>query len=1145
MMKPTLSLLFALAWAGLCLAQSPNASDVTLFQKPTVNRTHIVFSYAGDLWIVPREGGDAKRLTTGVGVETDPRFSPDGTQIAFTGEYDGNVDVYTVPATGGVPKRLTHHPDADVVVGWTNDGKHVLFNSARNSATGWPQLFTVGLEGGLPEMLPLPLAERGAFSPDGTHIAYEPLAQWQPDWKRYKGGQADYLWIAKLLDSSIEKLPRETSNDKNPMWPTFGGGDKIYFLSDRNSPTGTVSLFAFDTKTKKVAQVVNNNGLDIKSASAGPDVIAYEQFGTIHLFDLKTGKAQKVNIRVAADLTLTRPRFEKVGNRIAIDLFSNRPMAAISPNGARAVFEARGDIISVPAEKGDPRNLTNTSGVMERSPAWSPDGKWIAYFSDESGEYELHLRDQKGNGEVKKIKPSNPQTFYYSLTWSPDSKKVAYFDKKLTLYTLDIEKGTPVKVDSNPVGFNNEVMNPSWSPDSRWIAYTKQLPNLLRAVFIYSLENNQTKQVTDGLSDARYAEFDRSGKYLYFTASTNIGPAVNFLDLSAIAHQPTRSVYAVVLRNDLPSPLAPESDEEKVAEEKKDGATGGQGEGAKPAEPKPADAAAAKPAPKGPEPVRIDFDGIDQRIVALPIPARAFADLQAGKANTIYLLEAPPVDVASFAPKRFTVHKFDLEKRKFDKALDGVGAFMVAAGGDKILYQQGFANWLIANAATLGSPLPPGAPGGPNLLKTSEMEAHVDPQAEWRQMFKEVWRGERDFFYDPNAHGLDLKAMEKLYEPYVKAVAHRSDLNYLFREMCNQLTIGHMFIGGGDTPDPKRVLGGLLGADYKIENGRYRFAKVFNGENWNPQLRAPLTQPGVNVKAGEYLLAVNGRELRATDEVFSFFESKAGKQVVLKVGPNADGTAAREVTVTPIANEQGLRNLDWIESNRRKVSELSGGKLAYVHLPDTANGGYINFTRYYFAQTNKEGAVIDERFNQGGYLADYIAETLNRKHLSNIYFREGGQDVMSPSGAIYGPKVMLVNELAGSGGDALPWYFRKLKTGTLVGKRTWGGLVASFPMPMLMDGGTVRAPDAAIYGTNGEWEVENVGVAPDVEVELDPAAWRQGRDLQLEKAVELLMEELKKNPSPKSKRPAFPVYQSVNPMAPAGQAAQTGKAGRQ
>jgi len=1133
MIKPILTMFLVLASASLCLAQSPTTSqasgqmsgEATLFQKPAVNRTHIVFSYAGDLWIVARQGGDAKRLTTGVGVETDPQFSPDGTQVAFTGEYDGNIDVYTIPMTGGVPRRLTYHPGADAVVGWTNDGRRVLFSSSRKSSSGWPQLFTLGLDGGFPEELPLPMAERGAFSPDGTQIAYEPLTQWQPDWKRYKGGQADYIWIARLSDSSIEKLPRETSNDKNPMWPTFGNADKIYFLSDRNNPNGTVSLFAYDTKSKKVAQVVNNNGLDIKSASAGPDVIVYEQFGTIHLFDLKTGKSQKVNIRVAADLTLLRPRYEKVGNRIAVDLFSGRPQAAISPNGARAVFEARGEIISVPAEKGDPRNLTNTPGVMERSPAWSPDGKWIAYFSDESGEYELHLRDQKANGEVRKIKPSNPQTFYYSLTWSPDSKKIAYFDKKLTLYYLEVEKGTPVKVDSNPVGLNDSVMEPCWSPDSRWITYTRQLPNLLRAVFIYSLENGQTKQITDGLSDARFAAFDRGGKYLYFTASTNVGPALSFLDLSSIAHQPTRNVYAVVLRNDIPSPLAPESDEEKVAEEKKDGATGGQADGAKSVEQKAADTA-KPPAPKGPEPVRIDFDGIDQRIVALPIPARPFTDLQAGKANMIYLLEGPPVDVASFAPARFTVHKFDLEKRKFDKALDGVGAFLVSASGEKVLYQQGFANWLVANAASLGSPLPPGAPGGPSLLKTAEMEAYLDPQAEWRQMFKEVWRGERDFFYDPNSHGLDLKAAEKLYEPYLKAVAHRSDLNYLFREMCNQLTVGHMFIGGGDVPDPKRVPGGLLGADYKIENGRYRFAKVYNGENWNPQLRAPLTQPGVNVKAGEYLLAVNGRELRAADSVYSFFESKAGKQVVIKVGPNPDGTGAREVTVTPTASEQGLRNLDWIEGNRRKVGELSGGRLAYVHLPDTANGGYINFTRYYYAQTNKEGAVIDERFNQGGFLADYIAETLNRKHLSNIYFREGGQDVMSPTGAVYGPKVMIINEMAGSGGDALPWYFRKLKTGTLVGKRTWGGLVASFPMPQLMDGGVVRAPDAAIYGTNGEWEVENVGITPDIEVELDPAAWRQGRDPQLEKAVEILMEELKKNPATKSKRPAFPVYQS-------------------
>jgi tricorn protease len=1124
-MKPTTLLICLLLSAS---ARLTFAQGATLFQKPTVNGTHIVFAYAGDLWSVPREGGDAVRLTNGAGEESDPHFSPDGTVIAFTGAYDGNIDVYTVPVSGGVPKRLTYHPGPDFAVGWTNDGKQVLFSSLRESyANIFFRLYTIAAEGGFPTPLPLPSAERGTYSPDGSSLAYEPLTQWQPDWKRYRGGQQDVIWIAKLADSSIEKLPRQNSIDKNPMWV----GDKIYFLSDRNSPNGAVTLFAFDIKTKKVMQCVPPAELDIKSASAGPGVIVYERLGSIHLYDVKAGKSQPVNIRVNSDLLSLRPRFEKVGARVAFDLLTGKTLAALSPTGARAVFEARGEIISVPAEKGDPRNLTNTPGVMERAPAWSPDGKWIAYFSDESGEYELHLRDQRGAGEVKRFKPGAPQTFFFMPTWSPDSKKIAYFDKKLQLWYLEIEKGTPVKVDANPVGLNDNVMQPAWGPDSRWIAYTKQLPNLMRAVFAYSLETGKSAQLTDGLSDARYPVFDKGGKYLYFTASTNNGPGLSFLDLSAIEHQATRSVYAIVLRDDLPSPLAPESDEEKVTESggsnrakdetsppnktNEDKTNGDKPDGA------PAKPPAASVDKKEPEPVRIDLDGIGQRIIALPIPARPYGDLLVGKAGTIYLVENPPVNLDSMEPASDTVHKFDLEKRKFDKVLDGVTAFIVSANGEKALYLQGSgpaASWAIGDVAALGTP------GGPKALHMAEMEVRIDPQFEWRQMFREVWRGERDFFYAANAHGMDLQGLEKLYEPYLNAVAHRSDLNYLFRDMCNQLTVGHMFIQGGDTPNPNFVSGGLLGADYKLENGRYRIVKVYNGENWNPRLRAPLTQPGVNVKAGEYLLAVNGREVRATDSIYSFFESKAGKQVMLKVGPNPDGAGAREVTVVPIANELGLRNLDWIESNRRKVAELSGGKLAYVHLPDTGNGGYINFTRYYFAQTDKQGAVIDERFNNGGYLADYVAETLARKRLSNIYFREGGQDLASPASAIYGPKVMIVNEMAGSGGDALPWYFRKLKIGQIVGKKTWGGLVASFPMPMLMDGGVVRAPDAAVYGTEGEWEVENVGIRPDVEIEFDPAQWRQGHDPQLEKAVALLLEELKRNPPQASKHPGFPNY---------------------
>jgi tricorn protease len=1091
----------------------------TLFRQPTISKTEIVFSYAGDLWSVGRGGGDARRLTTGVGIETNPYFSPDGSWIAFTGEYDGNVDAYVIPATGGVPKRLTYHPGLDEVSGWTPDGRSVLFSSTRDSSGGFSRLYTFAVEGGgLPAEVPLPMADRGWLSPDGQSIAYEPLSQWQSDWKRYKGGQTQPIWIARLSDSTIEKLPRENSNDKCPMWI----GDKIYFLSDRNG--GVVSLFAFDTKSKQVEQLVENKGLDIKYASAGAGTIVYEQFGTIYTLEAGSKSAKKVNIRVAGDFSGVRPRYERVGGRIA--------NAAVSPSGVRAVFEARGEILSAPADKGDTRNLTNTTNVMERDPAWSPDGKWIAYLSDESGEYALHLRDQTGMGEVRKIPLGDGSPgFYLSPAWSPDSKKIAYLRHDISLWYVDVEKGTNTRVDKNTFGDFGDVMEPSWSPDGKWIAYARQLENRLRAVYLYSVEKNQTHQITDGLGDARHVTFDKSGKYLYFTASTDIGPTISFADLSGIAHQSSRSVYAIVLRNDIPSPLAPESDEEKVQPEKKDEApvtlpsvtptpaptttpapTPGETPAATPTpaeQPKP-----ATPAQKPAEPTRIDLEGIDQRVISIPqIPARNFNGLYAGKAGTLYVTEiplAPPV-----GPFGLTLHKFDLEKRKFEEVRPGISFFQVSANGEKMLFQQG-PSWNLISTTIPTRP-------GEGIVKTAEMEVYVDPRVEWKQMFNEIWRGERDFFYDPNTHGLDIEKAKKLYAPYVDAIAHRDDLNYLFREMLNQIGVGHMFIGGGDQPRPNFVPGGLLGADYRIENGRYRFARVYNGENWNPQLRAPLTAPGVNVKAGEYLIAVNGREVRSTDNIYKMFESTANKQVVIKVGKEADGKDARQVTVVPVANENGLRNLAWIEGNRRKVDQLSGGRLAYVYIPNTGGQGYASFNRYFFAQTNKYGAVIDERFNGGGLLADYVVEYLNRQQLAKIAFRDG-RDWNVPAGAIYGPKVMLINELAGSGGDAMPWFFQKLKVGPLVGKRTWGGLVRASGIPTLMDGGQIRAPNGAVYGLGGEWEVENVGVAPDIEVEYDPALWRQGRDPQLEKAVEWLLAELQKNPPKEYKRPDYPNF---------------------
>jgi tricorn protease len=1058
------------------------AQPVILPRQPTLNRTQVVFSYAGDLWTVSREGGDATRLTAGAGVEANPVFSPDGTQIAFSGEYDGNVDVYVVPAAGGVPRRLTYHPSTDVVVGWTPDGKEIIFSSNRMSfSPRFSRLFTISVEGGFPRELPLPMGYEASYSPDGKRVAYVPLPRdpfpgqgLSQAWKRYRGGLATPIWIATLADSSIEKIPRRDSNDFNPMWI----GQTIYFLSDREGP---VTLFAYDTRTKRVSRVIENHGFDLKSASAGPGAIVYEQFGSLHLYDLATGRTRSLVVRIAADLLAVRPRRERVGDRIV--------RGRLSPSGVRAVFEARGELLTVPAEKGDVRNLTNTPGVAERDPAWSPDGRWIAYFSDESGEYALHIRSQSGLGEVKKIPLGTPPSFFYTPVWSPDSKKIAYTDKRLTLWYVDVEKAIPVKVDTTTYENPWRVLDPAWSPDSRWIIYTKQLDNRLCAVFVYSLETEQRHPLTDGMSDARFAAFDASGQYVYFTASTDVGPATGWLDMSSFNRPVTRSVYLIVLRKDTPSPLAPESDEEKVAE--------------------------APAASKQPVVVTIDFDNIGQRILALPIPARNYIGLRTAKAGTLYLLEASPPFIPLADAPTMTLYSFTLEKRKVDKVLEGLTAFDLSHNGEKMLFKQGD-RWFIAPTA------PPVKPGE-GALRTDDMEVLVDPRAEWRQMYHEVWRIERDFFYDPGHHGLDLAAAEEKYKPFLDAIAHRTDLTYLFAEMLGELSVGHLFIGGGDLPPVKRVKGGLLGADYTIENGRYRFARIYTGENWNPQLRAPLTQPGVNVQVGDYLLAVNGRELRATDNIYSFFEATAGRTVVLRVGPDPTGADAREVTVVPVESEIGLRALAWIEGNRRRVEELSGGRLAYIYLPDTAVGGYTNFNRYYFAQINKEGAVIDERFNSGGTAADYIIDYL-RRPLMNYWLTREGKIFTTPAGAIFGPKAMIINEYAGSGGDLLPWLFRRAGIGPLIGKRTWGGLVGIYDYPPLIDGGTVTAPRVAFFTPAGQWEVENQGVAPDIEVELDPKAWREGRDPQLEKAVEVVMDALAKNPLPVPKHPVFPTY---------------------
>jgi tricorn protease len=1130
-------------------AASPAAAAPLLLRYPSLSQTTIAFRYADDIWTVNRNGGEAERLTSTGQVNEGPFFSPDGSQIVYSAHPHGVSDVYVIPAAGGVPRRITWHPTSSYAVGWTPDGKDVLFSSMMASFRHYFRLFRAHADGsGSPEPLPLPGAYEGSYSPDGQSFAYEPITRWEEGWKRYHGGQNFPIWIANLKTLEIEKIPSDNTTDTNPVWV----GDSIYFLSDRAiagaaEKTGPVSLFRYDIKSKQVTPVGTNTGLDLKTVHAGPGGVVYEQFGSLHLIDLPSanepGSDHTVQVSIHGDLPQLAPHLAS----ISPDEIQN---AALSPTGQRAVIEAHGDIFTVPAEKGDTRNLTNTSNAAERSPAWSPDGRTIAYFSDASGEYQLYLKEQTGFKPPTVIDLGPSPSYFYNLQWSPDSKHILYTDKHLHLWYLDAPgkddkgkntpAGKPVLVEtSHAGGFGDAGFGANWSPDSKWITYTRDLDNELKAIFLYSVEKHASTQVTDGMSDASSASFDPNGKYLYFLASTDDGPSNAGIDLSSLDRAQTSAAYVVVLSKDEASPLPPESDDEKIKEEKKDdkkpvppGKTEDgfddkdkKKDSRKTTDQEKADAAAngkeAKPDAKEDQPVvvKVDLDGIGNRILALPVPSRNYVAVGAGKTGVIYLLEGSPFGRASGGdgPGIRAVWRFTLEKRKTEQVLSDIDGFSLSADASKALVVQHNSLSIVAT-----DDLKPDGGGSGKALNLSNMTATIDPRAEWRQMFSETWRIERDFLYDPNTHGLSIPKIEARYSPYLDGLASRSEFTYLSTEMLSEITIGHMFINGPNHPDNSPKVG-LLGADYSVENGRYRIAKILGGQNWTPGLASPLTLPGVYVREGEFLLAVNGRELHSSDNLYSFFDGTAGLQTVLHVGPNADGKDARDVTVVPVADEDGLRNLDWIEANRRKVDKLSGGKVAYVYMPNTGGGGYTNFNRYFYAQLDKQALVLDERYNEGGFIADYIVDVLRRQPLSGAIERDG-RALHDPVGAIFGPKVMLVNQNSGSGGDAMPWYFRKAGLGKIVGTRTWGGLVGIGGYPSLLDGGSVTAPRFAIYGLTGDFEVENHGIAPDVSVEDTPKDFAAGHDLQLETGVQLVLDELKAHPVPAIPIPPFPNY---------------------
>jgi tricorn protease len=1078
MLKKTTFFLLVFAIIGLSI--NAGAEEARLLREPSVSKDHVVFVYANDIWVTSHQGGAASRLTTHTGTEFSPMFSPDGKHIAFSGEYDGNMDVFVVPSGGGEPKRLTYHPYGDLVRGWTPDGKHVVFASARDAVpVGFPRLWAISIEGGMPEPLPMPMANKGAFSPDGKRMVYVRVPEAFAAWRHYRGGRTTEVWLIDLDDYSVEKVPRDNSNDTDPMWID----DTVYFLSDRNH---TMNLFSYDTSTKKVKQLTFHEDFDIKRASANSSVVIYEQAGNLHIFDPATGKASQLHIEIRGDLPGVRNHFSKVGNMIA--------SGDISPTGKRAVFSARGEIFTVPAKKGDFRNLTKTSGANDRFPTWSPDGQKIAWFSDQSGEYELMIIDQKGDKPAKRIQLDDP-SFYYAPAWSPDSKRIAFADKRLNLWYVDLEKGKPVKIDKDTYDHPQRSLDHTWSPDSQWIAYSKRLDNQMHAIFFYSLEQGRSFQITDSLSDSISPAFDSSGKYMYFLASTDIALNTGWLDMTSYERPLTRGIYLTVLSSEESSPLLPESDEEEVKKEEK-------GEQKEKEKPKPK----AKEKKEAEEKkTRIDLKGIDQRILALNVPLRNYSMLMAGDEGVFFYQESIPNQPA------LILHRYELKERKAQPFLSGISGYTISSDKKKLLY---FARNAFGIVDTKGK-----VKVGDGKLNTAQLEMKVDPLIEWKQIYKEAWRINRDFLYDAEMHGADWDAMYKKYLPFLKHVAHRSDLSYLLQNLIGELTIGHSGAGGGIYPRPESVSGGLLGADFTVDNDLYKFKTIYSGENWNPGLRAPLTAPGQKVSEGEYLLEVNGIKVKPPFNIYKFFEGTSGKQTTLRVSKTPSLEDSRLVTVVPVRNEGGLRTRAWIENNRRKVDKMSGGKLAYVYLPNTSYSGYINFNRYYFTQQHKQGAVIDERFNGGGSAADYFVDLMARP-LMNYWATRDGKEFTTPAAQVFGPKVMIINEYAGSGGDALPYYFRFQGIGPLIGKRTWGGLVGHHGGESLIDGGRITSPNLAFYNIDGEWDVENIGVSPDIEVEMTPSLVIKGQDPQLERAVQEALRLLQENPVIKTPRPA-------------------------
>jgi len=1039
--------------------------DARMLRQPDVSQSKIVFSYADDIWIVNKDGGTAHRLTTASGQETFPRFSPDGSMVAYNANYDGNTDIYVIPANGGVPRRITHHPMTERVLGWYPDGKHILFASSMKSGRQrYNQFYKVSINGGLSQRLPVPYGEFGSISPDGKTIAYTPKSRVFRNWKRYRGGWATDIWTFNLEDNSSKQITTNNANDELPMWD----GSTLYFMSDRGSKL-KYNLWAYNSETGKKRQVTNFSDYDIHFPAIGPSDIVFEAGGDLYLMDLASEQTRQVSVDVITDQTSIKPHTENVSS-----LIQN---ASISPEGNRALFQARGDIFSVPAENGYIQNLTQSSGVADRFPAWSPDGKYVAYWNDKTGEYELVLQNV-GSGETQTV-TSTGKKFKYNLYWSPDSKKLVYVNNAMDIRMYNVDSKSLTDIDKGLWMYQGQLDNfsVSWSADSKWVAYSRGIDNRKNAIFLYNTNTKKTNQVTSGYYNDRDPAFDPDGKYLYFLSSRTLRP--NYSDLqNTWIYANTTNVVAVPLRKDVDSPLAPRNDEVSIKkEEKKEEKENGK--------------------KQKPKTVNIDLSNFESRLVQLPVDAGNYSHLSAASAKVLY--QRNP---RTGSDKRGSeLAYFDLKERKEQSVIDNINGYQLSADNKKVLVAS-HGKYDILD-------LKPGQKIE-KPLATDDLTMTVNPQKEWQQIFNDVWRFYRDYFYDPNMHGVDWKAMKARYQKMLDDAATRSDVNFVIGELIAELNSSHTYDGGGDTEHAEHRGVGLLGVDWSLENGAYRIKNIVEAAPWDNEARSPLDESGVNISEGDYVLAVNGTTLDTSKDPYAAFQGMADQTVELTVNDEPTMKGARKVLVKTLSSETRLRHLAWVQKNRKRVEEATNGRVGYIYVPNTSIGGQTELVRQFMDQYNKDALIIDERFNSGGQIPDRFIELLNRTELARWAVRDG-HDWQSPPQANVGPKVMLINGWSGSGGDAFPAFFKEENIGPLVGTRTWGGLIGYTGVPSLIDGGFLTVPSFRMYYPDGKkWFPEGHGVEPDVKVIDNPTKLANGTDPQLERAIDLIMDKLDK-----------------------------------